>query len=128
MRHGNREYPCPCCGYLTFDLPPGSDEVCRTCGWQDDVSQLRFVLSDGGANSASLVQAQKNFVRAGRIRRPRLNGRDQQRINERDPSWRMVDLDRDNVEHALSGVDYGLTYPTDRTTLYYWGANYWRKR
>lgn len=128
MRHENHDYPCPCCGYLTFDLPPGSDEVCKNCGWQDDISQLRFVLSGGGANEPSLAQAQKNFVETGDSRRRRLDRRDKLGDDERDLSWRMIDLDRDNIEQAAQGVDYGLTYPTDRTDLYYWRANYWRKR
>lgn len=125
---GNEDYgyPCPCCGYLTFNLPPGSDEICRNCGWQDDISQLRFVLSDG-ANSASLVQAQEIF-KANPNRLQPLNRRDQQRKYERDPSWRMVNVDKDNAERVMLEVEYGSTYPSDRTALYYWRANYWRKR
>jgi hypothetical protein len=35
-------HPCPCCGYRTLDeFPPGTDEICGSCDWQDDVVQSR---------------------------------------------------------------------------------------
>ena len=39
-----REYPCPCCVYLMFGAPPGSYDICKICFWEDDLSQLRFVM------------------------------------------------------------------------------------
>jgi rubrerythrin len=36
------KYPCPGCGYLVFDEPPGSYEICPICFWEDDLAQLRF--------------------------------------------------------------------------------------
>jgi hypothetical protein len=57
--------PCPCCGYLVFAEPPGSYEICPICFWEDDELQLRFPTLEGGANSPSLIQAQKNFVEFG---------------------------------------------------------------
>jgi hypothetical protein len=57
-------FPCPCCGYLAFSGPPGTHEFCPICGWEDDLSQLRFPgLS--GANKISLKVAQKIFVAFG---------------------------------------------------------------
>ena len=41
--------PCPSCGHLVFDEEPGSYSICPVCGWEDDLSQLRFVTT-GGAN------------------------------------------------------------------------------
>jgi len=35
-------HPCPCCGFRTLDeAPPGTDEICPVCGWQDDTVQSR---------------------------------------------------------------------------------------
>ena len=41
------EYPCPCCGYLMFNEEPGSYDICEVCGWEDDLSQLRFATVAG---------------------------------------------------------------------------------
>lgn len=29
-------YPCPCCGHLVFEDPPGSYEICPVCFWEDE--------------------------------------------------------------------------------------------
>ncbi|MEU0987837.1 CPCC family cysteine-rich protein [Streptomyces sp. NPDC005953] len=34
-------YPCPCCGRLVHQSPPGSFQICPVCGWEDDLVQLR---------------------------------------------------------------------------------------
>lgn len=55
-------FPCPACGFLVFDEPPGSYGICPVCGWEDDHVQLRHPLMGGGANSGSLYeQQQKNL-------------------------------------------------------------------
>ena len=54
-------FPCPCCGFLVFDEPPGSYVICTICGWEDDAVQLANPCTRGGANSESLVEAQENF-------------------------------------------------------------------
>ena len=113
-------YPCPCCGYLTLEEAPGSDEFCLLCGWQDDVSQLRFVTTPG-ANRLSLVEAQRNVMRFGVSDERRLaRMHAPSPADHRDPDWRPVDLTRDRPETPIPGIDYGQTYPADRTTLYYW--------
>jgi hypothetical protein len=122
------EFPCPCCGYLTFGEPPGSDDICDVCGWENDFSMLRFPTMGGGANHPSLKSAQRNFAKFG-VSDPRLRSKPRQQAGdvERDAAWRPIDLILDNVEEPLAGVDYGVTYPKDRTELYYWRPNYWRK-
>lgn len=45
MIYDQTKFPCPCCGYLVFDREPGFHQVCPICGWEDDLSQLRFPLS-----------------------------------------------------------------------------------
>jgi cysteine-rich CPCC protein len=122
------KHPCPCCGYLTFDEAPGSDEICEICFWQDDISQLRFQSTGVGANRVSLIEGQHNFDKLGaselrlipHVRMPRP-------VDERDPEWRPINERTDNIEMSVHGVDYGQTYPEDSTTLYYWRHTYWRK-
>jgi hypothetical protein len=113
--------PCPCCGYLVFP-EPASGEICPICGWQDDVSQLRFPR-ETGANRVSLLEGQRNFLEFGTSDRRKV---DRVRVvtsaGERDPEWRPLDEARDEIEEPVSGVDYGASYPQDYARLYYWRA------
>lgn len=99
------KFPCPCCGYLTFEEPPGSYDICDICGWEDDDSQLRFPGMAGGANKPSLIEAQKNFARFGHS--------DERRIPEvrsptsrdiRDPGWAPADRFPERIERAATRV------------------------
>ena len=61
-------FPCPCCGYLTFDEEPlGTFEICPVCFWEDDNVQNNDPSYDDGANRISLIQAKKNFLQFGAI-------------------------------------------------------------
>lgn len=104
------QYPCPCCGYLVFDEEPGSYDICKVCGWEDDLSQLRFATMGGGANRASLVECQQRFIASNAAEPSR----------DRDPQWRPLDVSIDHVEVPEPGREYGMTYPDDRTAYYYW--------
>jgi len=64
-----------------------------------------------GANRLSLMAAQAAFV-------PPWPAPD----FHRDPQWRPLDPTIDTIEVPIPGVEYGATYPDDRT--YYW---YWRR-
>lgn len=55
-------YPCPCCGYLIFDRPLGSNSICTICFWEDDWYQLEYPYEHGGPNHLSLADSQKNFA------------------------------------------------------------------
>jgi hypothetical protein len=57
----NQKCTCPCCGFLAFDNPPGSYDICEYCGWEDDGVQLANPCSPGGANQVSLCDAQTAF-------------------------------------------------------------------
>ena len=123
-------YPCPCCGYLTAS-DPGHDDICPICGWQDDVSQLRFAGMVGGANSPSLVDAQRNFETFGAsdptgLREGRLRVRPPDAADRRDAGWRSIN--DDEVEVGEPGVDQGRNYPPSVEQLYYWRPTYWRGR
>ena len=120
-------YPCPCCGYLVFDEPPGSDCLCPICFWEDDLSQLRFPLQGGGANKPSLLEAQRAFQRIGAVEARLVSHvRAATPQDRREQGWRPVDPKRDDVEYAVRGMNYGSTYPDDETVLYYWRPTYWR--
>jgi hypothetical protein len=113
-------YPCPCCGYLVFDEPPGSYAICPICFWEDDLPQLRFVGMTGGANGVSLIEAQQNYARhracevrlVAHVRRPSAH-------EQQDPHWREVDPSVDPIEE-LKNIDNSRTQPDDLTRLYYW--------
>jgi Cysteine-rich CPCC len=60
-------FPCPACGHLVFAEPPGSDDICLVCLWEDDLTQLRWPELAGGKNEVSLAQAQRNVATLGAI-------------------------------------------------------------
>jgi len=117
-------FPCPCCGHVVFDEPPGSYEICGVCFWEDDNIQLRWPDYSGGANRLSLIESQANFVRFGameerfmaNVRSPRL----QEPLDE---GWRTIDPSRDAFEPR--GVQE-RPWPDDLAVLYWWRPTYWR--
>jgi hypothetical protein len=120
------KHPCPCCGYLVFD-EAGSDDICPICGWEDDVSQLRFATMSGGANRPSLWDAQRNYAAHGyRDDRAAPHVRKPKSDEARDPLWRSVTAE--DIEVASPGVDQGQTYPATTAELYYWRPEYFRKK
>jgi Cysteine-rich CPCC len=122
--HGTLRYPCPCCGYIMFDEPPGSYDICDICGWEDDDLQLWWPRFGGGANSPSLMEAQANFARAGYSQEPRLPSSRQPTLSDqREPGWRPIDLALDDFGHE--GTREGPA-PSDPTTLYWWRPTFWR--
>lgn len=129
MDIGNqKKYPCACCGYLVNRYPPGYHEVCPICGWEDDLSQLRFADMPGSSNHVSLVEAQINYSAYGAAeRRNKLEAREPVNGEEREHTWRPIDRKKDNLEYPKSGIDYKNSYPQDSTVLYYWRPSYWRR-
>lgn len=122
------EYPCPCCGYIVFTLPPGFHGVCPICRWEDDLSQLRFPMMPGSANRVSLLDAQRNFSDCGAAEtRNRDNVRHPDTVDRQERDWRPLDQALDNMEEPQRGIDYEISYPEDTTVLYYWRPTYWRR-
>ncbi|MET8796768.1 CPCC family cysteine-rich protein [Nocardia sp. NPDC004568] len=119
------DYPCPCCGHRVFDEAPGSYEICPICFWEDDLIQLRWPTFAGGANSVSLVDAQRNYEDIGaceeRLRSfIRLPATDE----PLDDAWRRIDLTRDNFENWDN--KRRAPWPADPTVLYWWLPTFWR--
>lgn len=123
-----RTYPCPCCGYMVFATPPGSQAICPICFWEDDLVQLRFPTLTGGANNLSLIESQRNYADFGASEeqfRPDVRGPDGRDV--RDRNWRPVDEASDDFESELTEVGEFVEYPDDLTSLYYWKPHYWRR-
>ena len=113
-------FPCPCCGHLVFGGPPGSDEICPICYWEDDVVQLRWPDFEGGANHPSLWQAQRNYETFGACDQAALayvrSPRDEDVI---EPGWRIL-TDADTVMAAPPLAAEPASWPSDLTELYWW--------
>jgi len=123
------KFPCPCCGHRVHDYQPGFHQTCPICGWEDDLSQLRFPRMPGSSNRVSLIEAQRNYQTYGASER-RNHGHTRAPVEgeERDHEWRPIDPARDNIEEPRAGTAYGDSYPlADTTVLYYWRATYWRR-
>lgn len=119
-------FPCPCCGYLSFDQPPGSYEICGICFWEDDELQLEYATTlAGGANRPTLLDAQRNFLKFGACE-PEMVGnvRSPGPSDIRDPTWRLIDTLRDRFENW--GDRNGTRPLTRREALYYWRPSFWR--
>jgi hypothetical protein len=127
--YATEKFPCPCCGYLVFDHLPGFHQDCPICGWQDDLSQLRFPLMPGSSNTVSLLEAQQNFLRYGASERRNVGKtRDPMDDEEVEQGWRVLNPEHDNIELPSRGNSYGDSYPwPDTTVLYYWRSTYWRR-
>ncbi|HZS13449.1 MAG TPA: CPCC family cysteine-rich protein [Candidatus Dormibacteraeota bacterium] len=116
-RGADHEFPCPVCGYLVFDGPPGTFAICPVCRWEDDDTQLRWPALAGGANSTSLIEAQREFGRTA------VDGNLHYVL---DPAWRPIDSSRDDVRDDFQPGQQA-EWPRDRTGLYYWRPTYWRR-
>jgi hypothetical protein len=117
-------YPCPCCGHIVFNEPPGSDDICLVCFWEDDVMQLRWPELAGAANAVSLAQAQRNFAKLG-ASEERFVG-DVRAPAEDEPletAWRPIE-----PGDPFEAPEDTAKWPDDRTRLYYWRPTFWRKQ
>jgi hypothetical protein len=127
---GPTNYPCPACGYLVFEEPPGSYDICPICFWEDDVVQLHNPDLAGGANKVSLIEAQRNFSTLGAIEHRLLeHTRAPEPSDKKDPSWRPWNATRDVLCNAAirTGTDYfdavtpaDEAFATNPAALYYW--------
>lgn len=85
-----KRFPCPCCGYKTFQHEPnGTYDICPVCFWEDDQIQFNDPDYEGGANPMSLKSAQENFLEFGACDRKMLSNVRKPFANEQiDESWK----------------------------------------
>ncbi len=113
------DYTCPCCGYKTFNEPPGSYNGCPICFWEDDLVQLRFPQI-GGAN-INLIEAQINFEKFGAteqrfieyVRKP--NDSD-----VKDLLWRKFNPNVDKLTQPEDGYFENVKSVVNEKPVYYW--------
>ena len=95
-------YPCPACGFLVFDEPPGSYAICEICDWEDDPVQLAYPMMGGGANRESLLECQRAILATVPVSIVEYRG------IERDRSWRPLN-ERDCLPDPRTPID-GIGY------------------
>lgn len=109
------KFPCPACGFLVFNEPAGSYDVCPVCNWEDDYVQLRHPLVKG-ANARSLFDYQWSValpqVPLGTTERDEFR---------RDPAWHP--LTREDMDELAAVPKTGQEYfeaLSDEPLAYYW--------
>ncbi|MBD2461474.1 hypothetical protein H6G89_10475 [Oscillatoria sp. FACHB-1407] len=111
------EYPCPACGFMTFDEPSGSYNLCAVCNWEDDGVQLRFPTMRGGANGENLFEYQQEVLKNLPLSVKEAKG------YRRDEQWCPITLD--NCQNAegmpQSGCEYFDSIDAEEPK-YYWRA------
>ena len=116
-------YPCPCCGYLVFEEPPGSLDICPVCWWEDDPIQLADPSCRDGANSCCLIDAQQRFRRRDpQAADPSACVHPRNPAFRRDKAWRPLPMDDEDDCRPLTLRRQG-DWPDDPAMLYYWHQN-----
>jgi hypothetical protein len=108
-------FPCPACGFLVFDEPPGSYNICRICGWEDDHVQLAHPRLQGGASRECLLEAQVAVLAEYPVSIREVDG------IARDPKWRPLTVEETVIRDRAprSGLDYFRAASVEEPT-YYW--------
>lgn len=108
-------YPCPACGFLVFNEPSGSYDICPICNWEDDHVQLARPIMRGGANGGSLLDYQQRII-AQIPPDVRVYGE-----YKRHPDWRpLAESDyAPNGATPQSGLEYFYA-ATEDAQPYYW--------
>ena len=116
-------YPCPCCGHLVYAEPPGSDDICMLCFWEDDALQLRFPELGDQTNWVPLAEAQRNYAKYGAIEE-RFAGdvRKPTAADALDAEFRPIE-----PSDSFEAVPSDAEGPSDPTHLYYWRPTFWRR-
>ena len=107
------EYPCPSCGFLMFNEPPGSYGICSICGWEDDHVQLRFPAMGGGANKEGLYESQQIWIEKIPL--------EVQEYKEckRDKDWRPLKPEECSTATPTTGQKY-FDAAAEESPPYYW--------
>ena len=105
-------FPCPACGFLVFDEPPGSYVLCGVCDWEDDAVQLANPVSGGGANRLSLAETQQKLLQEYPLSTHEASG------FVRDTHWRP--LSSEETEAYTRQLNADSHWPNQATKDYYW--------
>lgn len=64
------EYPCPCCGYLTFPVPKEDAiaYICPVCFWENDVFDPGEDDPSDENGGMTLREGRENFLSCGAVR------------------------------------------------------------
>ena len=77
--------------------------------WEDDIVQLAFPGLAGGANKCSLIQGQIGYAEYGACERRNVSHVRKAGLgDDRDSSWRPLDVVRDRYLHFDSRPDFDL--------------------
>lgn len=111
----HQTYPCPACGFIVFDEPPGSYSICPICGWEDDHVQLAHPTLRGGANQESLYEHQQIWGVQISLSIKSYKG------YCRDNCWRPLQLEEANrlSNRPETGIEYFQASAED-SSGYYW--------
>ncbi len=66
-----KRHPCPCCGYLTYPVPPEEDcgYICPVCFWENDPFLTSCDDPRDSNHGLSLKEAQVHFSQFGACER-----------------------------------------------------------
>lgn len=112
-------YPCPSCGFLVFEEPTGSYDICEICGWEDDDAQLKYPTMKVGANNGeSLLDCQKEILKEIPPEIKEHNG------VRRCSNWRPLNAKDLQTEDKIptTGIEYFFSKP-EESPPYYWKKN-----
>ncbi|AUS79458.1 hypothetical protein C1701_15045 [Actinoalloteichus sp. AHMU CJ021] len=117
-------YPCPCCGYLVHNFPPGSHCICPICDWEDDLVQLRWP-DISGANQVPLTESQLIYKDIGIA-----DSNSTSKIRPLADFW-SIDFGFRTIDEKIHNFEPNgaieANWPEDRTRLYWWRPNFWRR-
>lgn len=122
------KYPCPICGYYSFNEPPGSYGGCRFCGWEDDSTQLLYPMWATGANEISLYEYQQCWLAGKDAHFAGCHSDDRPTETDvQDPGWRPFDPARDKfLVHDDSNDEWQSSQlEISNQGLYWWRDDYW---
>jgi hypothetical protein len=111
-------FPCPACGFIVFDEPPGSYDICPVCNWEDDYVQLTYPAMSGGANKESLYEYQQIWIERLPLSK---NSYEEYR---RDQAWRPLRLEE--IESLREQPETGKEY--FEAAGEYWLEYSWRRK
>ncbi|MCL4271554.1 MAG: hypothetical protein KJZ72_18495 [Anaerolineales bacterium] len=108
-------FSCPSCGFVVFNEPAGSYDICPICNWEDDHVQLDNPVLRGGANGTSPFDYQQEVLVKVPVEIREHNG------YKRHPKWRPLTEEdyRPKSDIPKSGLEYFQAAGQD-TPPYYW--------